>query len=59
MADHARFGSLVPGEGSFRMLWVAFQHDGQDYVVTFEGSEPLANRDLAAFEGVVRSWEWL
>jgi hypothetical protein len=52
----ARFGSEVD---SFRMLWVAFQHDGQDYVVTFEGSEPLAKSDLAAFEGLLRSWEFL
>jgi hypothetical protein len=52
----ARFGSDVD---SFRMLWVAFQHDGQDYVVTFEGNEPLAESDLAAFEELLRSWEWL
>ena len=52
----ARFGSDVD---SFRMLWVAFQHDGQDYVVTFEGEEPLAGGDLAAFEELLRSWEFL
>jgi hypothetical protein len=52
----ARFGSDVD---SFRMLWVAFQHDGQDYLVTFEGAEPLAESDLAAFEELLRSWEWL
>ncbi len=51
----ARFGSEVD---SFRTLWVAFQHDGQDYVVTFEGQEPLADRDLAAFEELLRSWEF-
>lgn len=52
----ARFGSDVD---SSRMLWVAFQHDGQDYVVTFEGEEPLADRDLAAFTGLLRSWTFL
>ncbi len=54
----ARFGSEAPGQ-SLRMLWVAFQHDGQDYVVTFEGSEPLADRDLSAFEELLRSWEFI
>jgi hypothetical protein len=53
----ARFGSDAPGQ-SFVMLWVAFQHDGQDYVVTFEGGAPLAGRDVAAFEELLRSWEF-
>ena len=52
----AHFGSDTD---SFRMLWVAFQHDAQDYVVTFEGKEPLAESDRATFEELLRSWEWL
>jgi hypothetical protein len=56
--SEARFGSAEPEGDSFRSFWVAFQHDGQDYVVTFEGNEPVADRDRAAFEELLRSWEF-
>jgi hypothetical protein len=52
----ARFGTA---QSSFHMVWVAFQHDGQDYVVTFEGAEPLDESDVAGFEELLRSWEFV
>lgn len=54
-----RYRGLLPDEpGSWRFSWVGFQHDGQDYVVTLEGPEPMTDRDLDGFEELLRSWQF-
>jgi hypothetical protein len=48
-----------PGNQTFSTHWVAFLHGGEDYITTFEGFDPLDAGELAAFESILRSFEFV